>query len=82
MPDLKQFAKKVSKLQGTAEEELLNGSRKKVVVKARKIFCQVVVKHGGYSRAEAARFFGISTSAVNRLANADEIPETRKLLSS
>ena len=73
IPNLGEFAKKISERQNIKEAELLSGSRKKRVAEARKIFCQVVVKKAGYSGAEVARFLGISTSAVNRLANADEI---------
>lgn len=72
IPNLREFAKEISKRQDIKEVELLSGSRKRGVVKARKIFCQAVVKGAGYSGAEVARFLGISTSAVNRLANADE----------
>ena len=37
-----------------------------------------VVKKMGYSGAGAARFLGISTSAVNRLAVSDELSEVEK----
>jgi len=73
IPNLREFAKEISKRQDIREVELLSGSRKRGVVKARKIFCQAVVKGAGYSGAEVARFLGISTSAVNRLTNSDEI---------
>jgi len=46
-----------------------------------KIFCEEVVKKERYSGAEAARFLGIATSAVNRPANADEVPEVIKIIS-
>jgi len=42
------------------------------------VFCQLAVKEIGYSRAEAARFLGVSTSAVNRSANSEEIPEVSR----
>jgi hypothetical protein len=32
----------------------------------------------GYSGADVARFLGINTSAVNRLAFSDELPEVEK----
>jgi len=57
------------------------GSRKREVVRARKIFCQVVVKKGRCCGAEAARFQGISTSAVNRPAHGDELTEVTKIIS-
>ena len=34
----------------------------------------------GYSEADVARFLGITTSAVNRLAVPDELPEIRKYI--
>jgi len=40
-----------------------------------------IVKKGRYCGAEATRFLGISTSAVNRLANEDELPEVTKIIS-
>ena len=42
------------------------------MVRVRKIFCQLAVKKLGYSGAEVARFLGITTSAVNRVANTEE----------
>jgi predicted transcriptional regulator len=47
-------------------------------VKSRRIFCQIAVKKMGYSGADVARFLGINTSAVNRLAVSDELPEVEK----
>jgi len=48
------------------------------VVKSRRVFCQIAVKKMGYSGADVARFLGINTSAVNRLAVSDELPEVAK----
>ena len=81
IPDLNEFADRVSKLQGIGRNQLLMGSRKREVAKARRIFCQAVVKKARYSGAEVARFLGISTSAVNRLANEEELPEIAKIIS-
>ena len=50
------------------------------MVRTRRIFCQVAVKRMGYSGAEIARFLGITTSAVNRLAASDEFKDMEKLL--
>ena len=47
-------------------------------MKSRRIFCQIAVKKMGYSGADVARFLGINTSAVNRLAVSDELPEVKK----
>jgi len=49
-------------------------------VKARRIFCQVAAKKMGYSGADVARFLGINTSAVNRLAVSDELLEVEKYI--
>jgi predicted transcriptional regulator len=34
----------------------------------------------GYSGADVARFLGISTSAVNRLAASEELPEAERYI--
>jgi len=62
------------------EAELRSGLRKREVVKSRRIFCQIAVKKMGYSGADVARFLGINTSAVNRLAVSDELPEVEKYI--
>jgi predicted transcriptional regulator len=51
-----------------------SANRKKALVKARKLLSQIAVKKMGYSGAEVARFHGVTTSAVNRSANAEEMP--------
>lgn len=66
--------------EGIEEAELRSGSRKKEVVKSRRIFSQIAVLRMGYSGADVARFLGITTSAVNRLAVSDEVPEMEKYL--
>ncbi len=80
-PDLNEMADKISAMQAIVKDDMLNGSRKKAVVKARKLFCQVMVKKAGYSGAEVARFLGLSTSAVNRLAGGTELPEADRIIS-
>ena len=52
--------------------------RKSDVAKYRKIFCQIAVKKMGYSGAGVARFLGITTSGVNRLAASDVLPDIEK----
>ena len=49
-------------------------------MKSRRMFCQIAVKKMGYSGADAARFLGINTSAVNRLAVSDELPDIEKYI--
>ena len=60
------------------ELDLRSGSRKRSVVKSRKIFSQIALKRMGYSGADVARFLGITTYAVNRLAASDELSEILK----
>jgi REP element-mobilizing transposase RayT len=66
--DLFQLSSKIAEGEGLEPQELRTGSRKKHVVKARKLFCQLAVRKMGYSGAAVARFLGVSTSAVNRMA--------------
>jgi hypothetical protein len=58
--------------------DLQAGGRQRAVVRARRLFCQVAVKHMGYSGAEVARFLGLTTSSVNRLAASEELPEATR----
>ena len=45
------------------------------VVRERKVFCQVAVRKLGYTGASAARFLGMTTSSVNRMARLKEMTE-------
>ena len=78
--DLPSLALKVCEGQGVDEAGLRSGFRKREIVKSRRIFCQIAVKKMGYSGADVARFLGINTSAVNRLAVSDELPEVEKYI--
>jgi hypothetical protein len=78
--DLPALARKICEGQGVAEAALRSGLRKREVVRSRRIFCQIAVKKMGYSGADVARFLGINTSAVNRLAVSDELPEVKKYI--
>ena len=80
VPDPASLAGGICEAEGVAESELCSGNRKRNVVKSRKIFCQLSVKRRGYCGADAARFFGITTSAVNRFASSTELPEIEKHL--
>ena len=76
--DLSSLAERIFHNEGVEKEDLVSGSRKREVVKSRKIFCQIAIKRMGYSGAEVARFLGITTSAANRLAASDKISEIEK----
>ena len=78
--DLPTLSKKISGREGIREEDLYSGKRMKKVVKVRKIFCQLTVNKMGYTGADVARFLGISTSAVNRMATSAEMPDLEQVL--
>ena len=80
LPDLPSLAKQICLGEEVDELDLRSGLRKRRVVKSRKIFCQIAVKKMGYSGADVARFLGINTSAVNRLAVSDELSEIVKYI--
>ena len=73
--DLSTLSKQISEREGVREEDLRSGKRMRRVVNVRKLFCQLTVNKMGYSGADVARFLGISTSAVNRMAASIELPE-------
>lgn len=75
--NLETLANKICSNECVEKEELLNGSKKKVVVKCRKIFSQLSIKEMGYSGAEVARFLGVTNSAVNKAASSKKLSEVR-----
>ena len=74
------LAEKIARGEGLDKEELRSGSRKRTITMARRLFSQIAVKKMGYSGAEVARFLGVTTSAVNRLAATDEMPDVAKYI--
>ena len=80
MSDFSSLVKKVTKGEGIQEKELRSGSRMNQVVEARKLFCQLAVKKMGYPGAEVARFLGVTTSAVNKAANSEEVSSLKRYL--
>ena len=73
--DLSSLARAICEGEGVDSSELRSANRKRSVVRSRRLFCQIAVKKMGYSGADVARFLGITTSAVNRLAGSDELSE-------
>jgi uncharacterized protein YijF (DUF1287 family) len=41
----------------------------------RRLFFQIAVRKMGYPGAEVARFLGVTTSAVTRVADFEDLPE-------
>ena len=80
VPDLVTLAKRIVKGEGVVESELRSGIRKREVVRARKLFCQLAVGRMGYPGAEVARFLGVTTSSVNRLVVSEEVSDLKKYL--
>ena len=78
--DLSSLARHICDGEGIDESDLRSGLRKRDVVKSRRIFCQIAVKKMGYSGADVARFLGINTSAVNRLAISDDVSKIVKYI--
>ena len=80
VPDLLTLAKRIVEGEGIEETELRSGRRKREVVRARKLFCQLAIGKLGYPGAEVARFLGVTTSSVNRLAVSEEAGNLTKYL--
>jgi hypothetical protein len=80
VPDLLSLAKRIVKGEGVEESELRSGIRKREVVRARRLFCQLAIGRMGYPGAEVARFLGVTTSSVNRLAVSEEASNLTKYL--
>lgn len=80
MPNLTTLAKRIIEGERIEEEELRSGIRKREVVRARRLFCQLAIGRMGYPGAEVARFLGVTTSSVNRLAVSQEAPNLKKYL--
>lgn len=72
---LEVLAELIHEKEGVESTDLCSGARTRTVVRSRKIFCQIAVRKMGYSGAEVARFLGVTTSAVNRLAMSDKLPD-------
>jgi REP-associated tyrosine transposase len=69
---LTELADETSKEAGITVTELRSGGRQRRISKARRLFCQTAVSEIRYQEAEVARFLGVTTSAVCRLANSEE----------
>ena len=80
VPDLMTLASKMAKEEEIEESELRSGMRRKKVVRVRRMFCQLAVVKIGYPGAEVARYLGITTSSVNRLAVSEAIPDLKNYL--
>jgi putative transposase len=80
VPGLLNLAKRIMRGEGIEESEFRSGTRKREVVRARRLFCQLAIGKMGYPGAEVARFLGVTTSSVNRLAVSEEVANLKKYL--
>ncbi len=80
VPDLPTLARAIVKGEEIEESELRSGIRKREMVRARRLFCQLAIGGMGYPGAEVARFLGVTTSSVNRLAVSEEVVNLKKYL--
>ena len=80
IPNLAALARRFAEVEGIEESVLRSGMRKRKVAKVRRMFCQMAVVKMGYPGAEVARFLGVTTSSVNRLAVSEEETELREYL--
>ena len=80
VPELLILAERIIRGEGIEESELRSGIRKREVVRARRMFCQLAIGRMGYPGAEVARFLGVTTSSVNRLAVSEEVANLKKYL--
>jgi REP element-mobilizing transposase RayT len=76
--NLNRLAESINEWEGIDSAKLRSGGMSRKLVRARKIFSQLAVKRMGYSGAEVARYLGVTTSAVNRIANSEELPVIEK----
>ena len=75
---LDELMREMVKGEGIEEGGLRSGGRRKEVIRVRRIFCQLAVRRMGYPGAEVARYLGVTTSAVTRLAASQESRELFK----
>ena len=60
--------------------EFKSGSRRREIVNARGVFSWLAVRELGYSGAEVARFFGVTTSCVTRAVLSGKEPKINRYL--
>lgn len=73
IPDLPALSQFIARKENIDLSSLLSGSRSRPITQARRILCQIAVKKLRYTGASVARYLGVTTSLVNRMANEKEI---------
>ncbi len=75
VPDLDSLAAQVAEEAGVTTAAMRHGGRKRVLVQARRVFCRRAVVEIGYTGADVARYLGMTTSSVTRLAHSDSLSD-------
>jgi len=82
LPDLSTLARNIARKEKIDCASLLSGSRRSPITQARRILCQIAVKKLRSTGASVARFLGVTTSVVNRMANERERSDLNDYLTS
>jgi len=80
VPDLPTLARRIVEGEGIEEIELRSGMRTRKVARARRTFCQLAIAKMGYPGGEVARYLGVTTSSINRLAVSEEVVNLERYL--
>ena len=73
--DLKELSDRVCEKNNVSLAELISGSRRRELVKARRTVSWIAVHELGYSGAEVARHLGVTNSCVTRFLSSGEKPD-------
>ena len=65
--------KRIAKGERIREDDSRSGGRRREVIEAKKLFCQLAVTKMGYCGGDVARLSGVTTSAVNKAANSKDL---------
>ena len=76
---LEELCNRVCKKEDVSLGELISGSRRHKLIKARRIVSWIAVHELGYSGAEVARYLGVSNSCITRFIASGEKPDIEGL---
>jgi hypothetical protein len=82
IPELAAPADLIGRKENVSLTDLLSGRRTRRMARARRIFCQMAVTRLFHSGASVARFLGLTTSLVNRMAKNEEATDLDAYLKS
>ncbi|MEA3415382.1 MAG: hypothetical protein U9R02_04370, partial [Thermodesulfobacteriota bacterium] len=73
--DIRELAKKVCEKYDISVRELRSGSRRNIVVQARRAMSWIGVEELGYSGADVARYLGVTNSCATRMLSTGVKPD-------